>query len=190
MRPQVDLLKLGGNIRGNISIDHTDHLYHSYYHHKDRKTVMRRREGLYIQYERFKNRYLDAQRMYDTILSEKEELFSKTQPKTVSYDKEKISGGHGTDAFEQYIMDLERKKITQRLNEIKSLMDDRGHLLELKEQELRQSKDLYDRIYSLRYLEHRKPENIAHNIGYSVSQIYRILTNIDERCDKMRKHLC
>ena len=151
---------------------------------------MRRREGLYIQYERFKNRYLDAQRMYDTILSEKEELFAKTQPKTVAYDKEKISGGHGKDAFEQYIIDLERKKITQRLNEIKSLMDDRGHLLELKEEELRQSKDLYDRIYSLRYLDHRKPEMIAHNIGYSVSQIYRILTTIDERCEKMRKHLC
>ena len=150
---------------------------------------MARREDLYIQYERFKVRYLRIQRIYDSILSEKEEMFTRTQPKAITYDGDKVDVSHSGDALERYMEDLERSRISERLKAVKSILSDRGDLLRLKEEELRQSKTLNDKIYRMRYLEHRKIQNIAKVIGYSESQVYRLLQSIDERCEKMRKNL-
>ena len=141
---------------------------------------------LYLEYEKCRCRYMNALYMYENILDEKAELFEKTQPKSTRYDKERVSGGQSGNAFESYMVEVERTKIDERLKTVKSMVEDRGHLLKIKEQELRSSKDLYDRIYTLKYLDFRKTERIAKIIGYSESQTYRIIKGINKRCEKMR----
>lgn len=142
---------------------------------------------LYLDYELYKVRYLETQKKYNEILSEKEELFTKTQPKAIKYDKEKVSGGGGSNAFDDYLIAKDEKRIDERLAEVKSLLDDRKVLLDLKEKELRRSKDTIDKIYVRRFLDHAKVNRIASQIGYSESQVYRILNIISESVKHARK---
>lgn len=135
---------------------------------------------LYVEYEKYLNRYSSAQAKVDEILTEKESIFLKTQTQGIRYDLEKITGGAYTNIFESYVINLEKKKIDERLQEAKSLLEERKMLLDMKERELRNSKELYDKIYRMRYIDNLSPYNIGERIGYSTSQIYRILDKINK----------
>ena len=95
---------------------------------------------LYEEYEIYKNKYYEVQKKYNDILNEKEELFAKTQPKAMQIKGDKTIGGKHVNTFDNYLIQKERKNIDQRLEEVKSILDDRERLLKLKEVELRASK--------------------------------------------------
>ena len=135
---------------------------------------------VYLEYEAFKVKYLQTLERYNEILSEKEELFNRTQPKSVRYDKERVAGGDPSNAFDEYLIKKEEKRIDDRLMEVKSLVDDRKQLLNVKEQELRVSKDTYDKVYRMRFLDRLKVRTIASMLRYSEAQIYRMLHTISE----------
>ena len=135
---------------------------------------------LYVEYEKYLNRFRSTQAKVDEILTEKEAIFLKTQTQGIRYDLEKITGGAYTNIFESYVIDLEKKKIDERLQEAKSLLEERKMLLDMKERELRNSKELYDKIYRMRYIDNLSPYNIGERIGYSTSQVYRILDKINK----------
>ena len=133
---------------------------------------------LFASYEQTKRRYIETQRLLETILNEKEELFTRTQPKAVVYDKEKVTGGKNENAFEDYIIAKERKQIDQRLQEARSLAEDRKNLLALKESDLRGSKDIRDKIYTAKFIDRYRNYKIARMFHYSRSQIDRYLSFI------------
>ena len=128
---------------------------------------------LYIEYHEYRNKYYDAQRKYDKVLSEKESLFARTQPKATQYDKEVVSGGTPSNSFDEYVIAKENKQIDERLEEAKSILDDRERLLKLKEEELRHSKDWIDIIYVYYYIEKLSMRKIAKRIPFSTTEIYR-----------------
>ena len=142
---------------------------------------------IYIEYHELKNKYYVAQKEYDKILSEKEELFSKTQPKATEYDKEKVSGGSPSNSFEDYLIIKEKKQLDERLEESRSILEDRVRLLKLKEDELRLSNNPYDRIYYYKYVLKLSPYKMKRNVGYEVSQIYRILRIINKNLNMTQK---
>ena len=132
---------------------------------------------VYIVYEDFKNKYFESQNKYDEILREKEYLFSKTQPKAARTEKI-IIAGNKSNVFDEYLIVKEKKRIDQRLEEIKAIVEDRAKLLKLKEVELRHSKNIWDRIYTLRYLDNLHVKEIAMVLNYSKIQIYRKISVI------------
>lgn len=133
---------------------------------------------LYMVYERFKADFLEAQEVYKQILDKKDELFNMTQPKSTRYDKERVSGGENVNSFEKYMILKERTNIDQNLEEAKTLVEQRKFLLTQKEQELRESKEIFNKIYVLKYLDGMKVTQISRKIHYSEAQIYRILNSI------------
>ncbi len=128
---------------------------------------------LYIEYHEYRDKYYDAQRKYDEVLSEKEHLFARTQPKATQYDKEVVSGGSPSNSFDEYLIAKEKKQIDERLEEAKSILDDRERLLKLKEEELRHSKDWLDIIYVYYYIEKLSMRKISKRIPFSTTGIYR-----------------
>jgi hypothetical protein len=136
---------------------------------------------IYKTYAEYKNKYLEAQKKYDEILSEKEELFLRTQPKATKYDKEIVSGSTiHSDSFATYVSKMEEKKIEERLDAARSILEDRRRLLKLKEEELRQSKNIEDMIFVQRYLENKPVKIIKARIPYCRSSIYGILQKIEK----------
>lgn len=136
--------------------------------------------GVYIDYETYKRKYLEIQSKYNEILSEKESLFTRTQPNAIRYDKVQVQGGTYDNGFDEYMIAKEHDKIDERLMEAKQLLEDRERLLLLKEKELRASKDKLDQIYLMRYVDNKRPYAIARALNYSESQIYRILDKIQK----------
>lgn len=136
---------------------------------------------VYIDYENYKKKYHDTQNKFDEILKEKEVLFSKTQPKSAKWDKVGTPGlGHCYNPFDEYLIAKDKKRIDDRLFEIKSILEDRAMLLRAKEQELRSSKNNIDQIYRMRFLDQMHITKIAIIVHYSESQVYRILKNIKQ----------
>ena len=133
---------------------------------------------LYVEYNQLRNKYILVQIQYDAILSEQEALFLRTQPQAVNFEKERVKGGNSISAFDEYLIAKEKKRIDERLTEIKNILDDRRELLELKEKELRASKDWDDIIFTLYYLDNLSLTKIANRIPYSRVQIWRKLNII------------
>lgn len=130
---------------------------------------------LYEEYETYKLKYYEIQKKYNEILNEKEELFSLTQPKAISYDGEVVDGGNPKNVFDEYLMLKEKKNIDQRLDEIKSILMDRKELLTSKEEELKDSKHIQDRIYVYRYLHNLTIKKIAMAVPCGEATVYRTL---------------
>ncbi len=136
--------------------------------------------GVYIDYETYKCKYLEIQKKYNAILSEKENLFTKTQPNAITYDKVQVKGGKLMNGFDEYLIAKEKEQIDERLAEARQLLEDRERLLKLKEKELRASKDKLDLVYCMRFVDNKRPYAIARCLNYSESQIYRILDKIQK----------
>ena len=100
----------------------------------------------YIEYEKCKNQCYEAQRKYYNLLAEKESLFSSTQPQAIKFDKEIVSGGKPVNAFEKYLIIKEQKQIDERLAELKKIVDDFNHLLDIKRNQLEKSNNIKDKI--------------------------------------------
>lgn len=142
---------------------------------------------IYEEYHEFKIKYYQAQKKYDEILSEKERLFIKTQPKSINLDKERVSGGMAGNSFDEYLIAKEEKRIDEILEETKLILKDRKHLIELKEEELRSSNNIQDKIYTYRYIDKMKIHKITRLVDYSEAQIYRILRTIKNNLKDDRK---
>ena len=136
---------------------------------------------LYLEYERLKSKYKNSQIVYDSILTEKEELFQRTQPQGINTKKEKVSSCPQGTNFDQYLIEKERKGIDERLIEAKENFEERLILLVRKETELRASKRVDDMIYTLRHLDRLKIRKIAKMTNYSESHIKRRLKVIRQK---------
>ena len=137
--------------------------------------------GVFIDYEIYKRKYIEIQVKYNEILTEKENLFTRTQPNAIRYDKLQVQGGTNFgNGFDEYMIAKENAKIDERLIEARQLLEDRERLLKLKEKELRSSKDKLDLIYCMRFVDNKRPYTIARALNYSESQIYRILDKIQK----------
>ena len=143
---------------------------------------------VYLEYEEQKLKYQQSYKKYDEILTEKEALFAITQPKSVQFDKERVSGGVPSNTFEEYIIQKEQKRIDQRLAEARLLLIERETLLRIKEDELRESKDINDRLYVARVLDRMKMQKMTKFLNYSESHIYRMLGEIYSEIKKMREN--
>lgn len=136
---------------------------------------------IYLDYEKFRQSYLETQRRYDEILSEKEKLFALTQPQAVQFYKEPCAGGDKGSPFDSYLIEKERRRIDERLEEAKILLGERKELLMQKGQELRKSIDCHDKIYRMKFIEGCSVIKIATVLGYDNSSVYRILRIIGNK---------
>lgn len=140
---------------------------------------------LYQEYEVFKLRLSETQMRYNKILSEKENLFARTQPQGINFG-DRVSGGEYVNAFDRYLIDKEKSKIDERLAEVKSILDDRKELMSLKEEEIRSSKDPECKIYCLRYIDRVRVYKIPKMVSYSEAQVYRFLNIIKKSIDEVK----
>ena len=144
---------------------------------------------IYLEFEKYRDKFLNAKQMFNNILIEQEQLFTKTQPNAIQYDKEKVSGGGGGNILESYVISLEDRQIHEKLSMLRQLLDDREKLLRQKESELRQSTNKYDKIYVLKYLEGYSISRVADKLNYSKSQIYRMWGKMNKMRQNANMHV-
>ena len=117
---------------------------------------------------------------YQKVLSEKESLFQMTQPRSSRVDQEKVTTSNSGTSFDAYLVEKERRRIDERLEEAKAILDARAEVVEVKRLELYESKEPLDVVFRLRWLEGMSPTSISAAIHYSESQVYRFMRRIKE----------
>lgn len=145
---------------------------------------------LYLEYAQIKQKCRQAERSMEKILTEKDKLFQKTQPKSTmgEYEREfdkhitvASKGGEKVSAIEEYVIAIEEQGINRRLSEAKKICDEWRGILMIKEHDLRASKNIDDELYCMRFLDHKRVREIARATHYSKSQVYKRLQTISEK---------
>lgn len=131
---------------------------------------------VFIEYEINRRRYVEAIRNLQSLLDRKEDLFMRTQPKSVRYDTDRVQNGNLANAIENYV--IQREKLDKDIEEAKAILADRKEFLSVLETDLRRSNEIEDRIYTMRYIDRCRIRRIKRTVNYSEAQIYRILDRI------------
>ena len=144
---------------------------------------------LYIEYERIKTKYATVQEQFAHALLEKERLFTHTLPSAIRYDKDKVQNSIDDNPLEDFVISAEEKELDAKIAKCRTLLDDWQVLLDVKEAELRKSKDVYNIIYVMRYIDGYSVSRIAKILHYNRQWIYKKI-RLMWKSDKKRQIVC
>ena len=133
---------------------------------------------MYLEYEEVKRKYHKAQKHMDEILTEQEQLFVRTLPKAITYDKDHVQCSPYGEVLEDYMIAKEEKHIDDRLRKMRRVILDRQKLLDDKERELRRSREIIDMVYTFRFLDGMGINRISRLVNCSRASVYRALREI------------
>jgi len=136
---------------------------------------------MYLEYHELLKKYKDAERNYYDALDRKTKLLYSVTP-------------HGTEAKpivnhlsnlvpdEQFnIYTREIQEVDLLINSTRKNRDELEYELKKKEKTLRESKNIYDRIYVYVWLEHKKIPRFYRLLGLSQRQTYNYKDEIEEK---------
>lgn len=142
----------------------------------------------YLMHNKRYNDYLQAQEELNRILDEWVLAFQKTQPKATSYG-DKVQSSVTTHAIEEYVIEVEERHLYERIADAKVIIDGKAQLLNIAEQELRKSNNIWDLIYCAKWVDGKRPKDIYRQLdlmgmNYSPSQIYEITRRIKAQIER------
>ena len=132
--------------------------------------------------------YLRAQDELNRVLDEWILAFQKTQPKATTYG-DKVQSFDTHARAEEYVIEVEERHIYQRIKDAKTIIEGKAELLKIAEQEVRKSKNIWDIIYTLKWVDGKRPKDIYRELdlmgtNYSQSQIYEIIRRIKAQIER------
>ena len=133
---------------------------------------------IYIEYDKCKKEYNYVFNKLNTYIDKRTLLFIKTLPSAVGIKSDSVSGGVKSDPFYEYVKKKEELNIDNVIEEAKILLDEKKRILDIKELELRRSKEWYDIIYCYYFLDRISVRKIEHRVPYSRAQLFRIIKHI------------
>ena len=141
---------------------------------------------VYLEHRKRYGEYKQACNDLQTILDEWTLAFQRTLPK-ISYG-DKVQG-NPVNKIEEYIIEVEEKGLQQRKEKAEQIIDGRVKLLNLAEADLRKSKNIYDLIYTLKWVDGLRPKDVYRKLdlmgmNYSTSQIYEITKRIRAQIER------
>ena len=141
----------------------------------------------YTDYESYLSRYEYIQVKFVRVLLEKEKLLTRTLPSAIRYDKDKVQNTIDDNPLEDYVISVEEKELDVKIARLRRHLDDWRVLMDVKEQELRKSQVLIDRVYVMKYLDGLSVNKICRILHYEKTRIYELLTEIAKNGKKRKK---
>lgn len=147
---------------------------------------------LYLEHRKLYLQYQEALQRVEDVLNEYETISAKIQPKSSlaeherEFSKETIlpPSGKKINKAEEYAIAMEQHRIEERLHSSKLILQERTELLKLKEIELRKSRNIYNMIYTAKWIDGLKSEVIVKQTGYSRSQVYNIIGHLTKQLER------
>lgn len=135
---------------------------------------------LFVEYHSLKKEADRLNYELEKLLDKKARIFGMTQPQASDVTKEMFpSAMSSNDKFLLYTIKTEEldKQITNKKNELGV----KKYQMKLKLIDLRESKDILNRIYVYKYVDKKKVGKFYRLINYSRAQVYRKLDEIEEK---------
>lgn len=133
---------------------------------------------LYIEYHTLSKEYKDADKHYDDVLEKKARIYFKPLLGASDPSKEIVGGGKRENPIEAFVEQIEQLDVD--LQEARNIRDLKGYLLKKKEIELRESKEVNDRLYVMYYLDNMKVKHIAYKVSYTREWTYELINKLKE----------
>ena len=138
---------------------------------------------MYLEHNKRWNEFLQAQQDLQEVLDEWEVVFQRTQPKG-NYS-ERVSGTP-RNKTEEYVIEVERRRLRKRKADAEAIIEAKKQLLDIAEEQLRKSRDIYDLIYTKKWVDHKRPKDIYRELdfmgmSYSRSHIYVVIKRIRQQ---------
>lgn len=140
---------------------------------------------IYEEYEDIWNKIRKKEKELFELINKRDELFIKTQPKSSNFDKEKVDSKSTRNMMEEYV--IQKEYYNERIMQLNIALDDIYQVLKRKRDELRQSKNVYDRIYYYFCIERLTIYKISNLTNYSQSQVYRKLKKMGVKVKDAKK---
>lgn len=140
---------------------------------------------IYEEYEDIWNKIRKKEKELFDLINKRDELFLKTQPKSSKFDKEKVDSRSTRNIMEEYV--IQKEYYNERIMQLNIALDDIYQVLKRKRDELRQSKNVYDRIYYYFCIERLTIYKISNLTNYSQSQVYRKLEKMGVKVKDAKK---
>lgn len=150
---------------------------------------------LYLVHRKYYIAYLQAQEEVEKIINEQEKLIQKVLPKSPLSEHEREflvstppTGGNAlVRKAEDYAIEMESRNIRLRLSQAVEVMKSRYELVQMKELEIRKSKDIYNMIYVAKWIDGKKVCEIVDDTGYSRSHIYSVINHLKAQLERETK---
>ena len=126
-------------------------------------------EELYLQYHNLSQEYKRAKREYEKALEKKALYLYSVLPGSTDVSKEKMTETV-SDKFLNYTIKIRR-----------NLSDNLLYRTKLKGLELRDSKEVIDRIYVYYFIDRISVRKFCRLLNYSKSQVYRLIEEIEKK---------
>lgn len=139
---------------------------------------------IYEEYEAIRKKISKKEEKLFKLMEKRDNLFAMTQPKSSQFDDEIVDGKNPVNTIEEFVMKDEEQQLSVRIDQLNHLLDDWYQALKRKKEELKLSKNTYDRIYYYRFIEKLSIEKIAKMIFMSRSRTYDYYDNICQRLKK------
>ena len=132
--------------------------------------------------------YQQAQEDLNKVLDEWIMAFQKTQPKASTYG-DKVQASQTASKIEEYVIEVEEKHLYERIKDAQLIIVCKADLLKRAEEELRKSKNIYDLIYTAKWVDGKRTQDIYRQLdlmgmNYSTSQIYEIRRRIKAQIER------
>ena len=138
---------------------------------------------IYLEYAELLKKYNDANRDFLDALDKKQELLCMVTPGATKYsEKTSQNTGQGDKKLIEYVSKIEY--VDKLITSTRNTRDITNYELKKKEKELRESKDVYDRIYVYKWLEHKSVYKFYRLLNYSKAQIYRKIEEMQKNIYK------
>ena len=138
---------------------------------------------LFKEYDKARRKCEKAQAIYQSVIDEQETLFTRTQPNAIRYDKDNVLSSVKGDNLDDYIIEKEKKLIDSKIANAKELVKEREIALDYLQEKLRESKKVADKVYTYKYLDFERVDDISERLQVSKAQIYRIIKFIDRNLE-------
>jgi Trm5-related predicted tRNA methylase len=148
---------------------------------------------IYEEYESIWNTIRKKEKELFELINKRDELFLTTQPRSNKFDKEKVDSKTTRNMMEEYV--IQKEYLNERIMQLNITLDDIYQVLKRKRDELRQSKNVYDRIYYYFCIERLTIYKISNLTNYSQSQVYRKLEKMGvkvkdaKKCENFRDNI-
>lgn len=133
---------------------------------------------LYIEYLESKNNFERANKNYTDLIDIKERLFIRTLPGAIEYKEDKIESSIKSNPFENYIIKKEEIDLDKKIEEAKSILKNREKIYRIKKEELINSKDWNDIIFTYYYLKKFSIRKTTKYVPFSKTEVSRKIQKI------------
>lgn len=142
---------------------------------------------MYLEYVELFFKKNQAERDYNRAIDDKQKLLYTVTPHSV-IPNEAVNHLSASTPGSNFINYSDKViEIDENIKNTRDIFDNRTYLLKIKEAELRESKDVLDRIYVYHWLEKKKVSKFYRLVGYTREYTYEVIDKIREEINDIRK---